>query len=358
MKILMLAWRDMKHPLKGGAEVVTDIYLKGLASKGHKVTLFSAHVKGLPENETYHGYEIIRRGKRFSVHIKGLIYAKKNQDKYDIIIDQVNTIPFFTPLLIKREKRIAFFHQLCLNVWFYETKFPISIIGYLSERLYLNFYNNTKSFVVSNSTKNDLIKYCHAKDKNILILENQIDFPIIKKKTKKKKQFVFCARLVKSKRANDAISALSMTKDKNAKLIIIGDGPEMPNLKRLVKEKGLKKRVEFTGKLNFDERNKIMSESLAIVVTSVREGWGLIVTEANANMTPAITYDIQGLRDANRAGIIVKHNNPKEIAKEMDHIISDPKLSEDLNSSSIEFAKSHRDWQSNIDRLEQWLAKH
>jgi hypothetical protein len=53
MKILMLAWRDMKHPQKGGAEVVTDIYLKGLASKGHKITLFSSFFPGCKKKEDY-----------------------------------------------------------------------------------------------------------------------------------------------------------------------------------------------------------------------------------------------------------------------------------------------------------------
>jgi len=36
MKVLMLAWRDAKHPKMGGAEIVSDVYLKGLAEKVRK----------------------------------------------------------------------------------------------------------------------------------------------------------------------------------------------------------------------------------------------------------------------------------------------------------------------------------
>ncbi len=40
----------------------------------------------------------------------------------------------------------------------------------------------------------------------------------------------------------------------------------------------------------------------ALLVTSVREGWGLVVTEANALGTPAVAYDVPGLRDSVKQG--------------------------------------------------------
>ena len=145
MKILMLAWKDLNHPKKGGAEVVTDIYLKSLVKSGHEVTLFTAKYKDSKSQEKFNGYKIIRNGNSLSVYPKGLLYATKNQKDFDIIIDQVNTIPFFTPLTIKKEKRVAFFHQLCKNIWFYEKSFPLSAIGYLAESLYLKLYATTKT---------------------------------------------------------------------------------------------------------------------------------------------------------------------------------------------------------------------
>ena len=61
-KILMLSWRDMKHPQKGGAEVVSDVYLSHLAKQGHDVTLFSAAYPNSPKEEQYNNYKIIRKG--------------------------------------------------------------------------------------------------------------------------------------------------------------------------------------------------------------------------------------------------------------------------------------------------------
>ena len=45
-----------------------------------------------------------------------------------------------------------------------------------------------------------------------------------------------------------------------------------------------------------------MGEAHLLVATSIREGWGLVVTEANSVGTPAVTYDVHGLRDSVRNG--------------------------------------------------------
>ena len=45
----------------------------------------------------------------------------------------------------------------------------------------------------------------------------------------------------------------------------------------------------------------------------MREGWGLVVTQANAMGTPAIGYDVPGLRDSTRydeTGINVIEKSP------------------------------------------------
>ena len=358
MKILMLAWRDMKHPKMGGAEIVTDVYLKGLSKLGYKVTLFTARYENSKEQENFNGYEIIRKGKGIGAHFKGLIYAKKNEDYFDIIIDQINTLPFFTPLAIKKEKRVVFFHQLCKNIWFYESKFPVSLIGYLAESSYLKFYKNTRAFVVSESTKKDLIKYCWMNPNNILFLENQINFKPIKKPKEKENYFVFVGRLTKSKRVEDCIKALSQIKNKSTKLYIIGDGYDKYKnyLKKLTNNLDLNKQIIFTGKINNKERNKLIQKATAILVTSVKEGWGLIVTEANANGTVAITYNADGLRDANKTGFITKENNPEELARLMNFFLGDKNLLREKSEDSLRFAREHCDWDNNTWRLEEWIT--
>lgn len=198
---------------------------------------------------------------------------------------------------------------------------------------------------------------------NILVLENQIDFKPIKSSQIKQKSnyIIFCGRLNKSKRPEDVIQALAKSSSNNLKLIIIGNGNEKYKqyLIDLTKKLNLGNRVEFTGSISNEKRNNIMQKALAIVVTSVREGWGLIVTEANANGTIAITYNIEGLRDANtkETGFITKSNSPNSIAESIDLIIKSPKLRQSMELKALQFANAHSNWNKQVRRLEQWIKK-
>ncbi len=356
MKILMLSWKDLKNPEKGGAEVVIDIYLNGLAKKGHEVTLFTKKYQGALDEENYNEYKIIRKGGKLSVYLHGFLYALKNRNKFDIFIDQICVIPFFTPLVISKKKKIAFFHQLTKEIWFYECKFPLALIGYILEWFYLKLYFNTKCICVSKSTEKDWRKYSLSKES--IVLENNIDFKPIDKIIKKEKFFVFCGRLVRNKRVEDCIKAISQVK--NFKLHIIGEGDrtykhELANLISCLK---LEKRVIFTGYIPLEERNKLMAKAFAILVTSVREGWGLIVTEANANGTLAITYNVPGLRDANKTGFICKNNNYFELADYMNKLINNKSLMLTLSKKSLEFSKGYCNWEKNITEFDKWLKKY
>ena len=54
-----------------------------------------------------------------------------------------------------------------------------------------------------------------------------------------------------------------------------------------------------------------------VLIPSIREGWGLIVTESNAMGTPVVAYDVNGLRDSvldGRNGILVKGKDPESLA--------------------------------------------
>jgi len=95
MKILWLNWKDIQHPQAGGAEVVTDQIASRLARDGNEVILLSGAGRGV-KGDQIHGYKVFRLGNKFSLYWKAFRYYKKYlQDWADIIIEEVNTIPFF-----------------------------------------------------------------------------------------------------------------------------------------------------------------------------------------------------------------------------------------------------------------------
>ena len=217
MNLLMFSWRDIKHPFKGGAEIYTYEILKRLVKKGHKVTWFGSAYNGCKSQEIVNGINIIRQGSFLSVYWKAYqFYNKEFKGNFDLVIDQINTIPFFTPFYVK-EKRLSLIFQLARSVWFSELHFPLSLFGYLLESVYLCIYKNQKTVTISNSSRNDL-KLLGFKD--ITVIPVGLSFESLKQVPKKNNDFtvLFVGRLKKSKRVYDVIKAFNKVVKKNKKV--------------------------------------------------------------------------------------------------------------------------------------------
>ena len=128
MKILILNWRDIKHPLAGGAEIATHEHAKAWISAGHSVTMFSSTFPNGKIEETIDGMRIIREGNHYTVHLKAAhFYLKNLKSKIDLVVDEFHFIPFFTPLYVSR-KKIAYIHETAGENWFKNIYFPLNLI--------------------------------------------------------------------------------------------------------------------------------------------------------------------------------------------------------------------------------------
>lgn len=344
MRILVMNWRDIRNPAHGGAEVFTHEHMKRWAKAGHECYLITSAFPGCKYIEKIDGCTIYRSGNKFTVYWNAYkLYKKYFKGKIDLVIDEINTIPFFTPFYVK-EKKMSLIHQLCREIWFYETVFPFSLVGYLAEPLYLQLYKKYPSMVVSPSTKKDVEKYGF---RDISIIPEGIDFkPLSKIPKKEKNTMIYVGRLKKSKRVHHIIKALKLVKVKipDIKLWIVGNGD--PHYKeylyKILEKYQLSNNVRFFGYINFDERNNLMSKAETIVVTSVKEGWGLIVLEANSMGTPAIVYNVDGVKDAvknKETGLIVADSNPKYLAEIAIEFLHNTNLKSKLSQNALEYSR-------------------
>src|SRR3990167_288603 len=97
MNILWLSWRDIKNPMAGGAELVAHETAKRLVKTGHTVTIVTAKFPGAKNTETIDDVKILRAGNSFTCRVFAFFkYQKQFKGKIDIVIDEINTIPFFT----------------------------------------------------------------------------------------------------------------------------------------------------------------------------------------------------------------------------------------------------------------------
>src|SRR5207245_5962856 len=82
-------------------------------------------------------------------------YRRSVRRNFDLVIDEVNTMPFFSPLWAGIPTFMLIF-QLAREVWWYESRFPISAIGYTIEPRYLRVYRHSPVITISRSTALDL----------------------------------------------------------------------------------------------------------------------------------------------------------------------------------------------------------
>ena len=156
MQILWLSWRDIKNPDAGGAEKVAIEVTSRFVRDQISVTIFSSHFVNAKNQEKIRGVKIIRRGGLITCRLFAFLYYIRRASEFDLIIDEINTIPFFSVLWAKK-KTITLIHQLAKEYWFKHTIFPLNFIGYLIEPIWLKLYRNSQTLALGNSTKKDLL---------------------------------------------------------------------------------------------------------------------------------------------------------------------------------------------------------
>jgi glycosyltransferase involved in cell wall biosynthesis/O-antigen/teichoic acid export membrane protein len=322
LRILILNWRDLAHPKAGGAEVYTHNVANEWIKLGHDVTLFCGTVENKPAIEDIEGLHVIRRGSRWNVYRQARhFYQNEGRGKFDLVIDEVNTRPFFAPKWVDDAKVMALIHQVCRELWQYQVPFPVAFVGrYWFEPRWLRAYREVPTATLSTSSKESLENYGLKRVEIVPVGHNgHAERPDVQRETVP--TIVFIGRLEAHKRPEEAIRAFELLREKampTAKLWIIGSGPMEEELRRSVPDG-----VEFLGRISQDEKTSRLARAHVLVVTSVREGWGLVVTEAAAVGTPVVAYRVAGLSDSVKASNgVLTAPNPKQLSFVLQELLS------------------------------------
>ncbi|MFH0737216.1 MAG: glycosyltransferase family 4 protein [Candidatus Micrarchaeota archaeon] len=358
MRIAFFNWRDIRHPAGGGAEVFVHEILRRLAAKGHKATIFCGTYPGAAPYEMIDGIEHVRYGSRFMIYPKSVLCYKKHiEGKYDIIVDSVNGMPFFTPLFAK-EKVVPLIYQLTRELWYSGLSLPLAVFGTYTEDLMLRPYHNLKTITISDSTKADL-RALGFKDVGIVSCATGIRAPQDPVK-ESRPTLLYLGRITKAKRVDHAIRAFQLIRSElpDAQLWIAGAGSQEPRLKRLSTDLGLEKSVRFFGRVSEEEKARLMASAHLLLFPAVREGWGIVVLEANACGTPVLGYDVPGVRDSVREGTngyLVKDGDINAMGKKAVSLLTDPVALKELSRSAKGYA-SEFSWDRSAKEFESALA--
>ncbi len=101
---------------------------------------------------------------------------------------------------------------------------------------------------------------------------------------------VTVAHLVARKRHQDVVRALWLLRDRHPRLryLVVGDGPERPQLQHLADQLGVADRVEFAGQRPHAEAVSLAHGADLFVMPSIDEAFGVAYVEAMAGGVPAI----------------------------------------------------------------------
>jgi glycosyltransferase involved in cell wall biosynthesis len=340
LRILWFNWRCWLNPAMGGAEVFTREVIKNWVSKGLDVTLFTSMFPGCKKEEISEGATIVRDGGRLSVYCKAKkAYERRfSKQDFDVVIDEINTVPFFTPKFVENSRVFALIHQLAREYWYYETPFPVNYLGYhYFEDKWLSCYSDTPTVTVSESSRHDLESLGFQK---IHVVSEGLGFAPLP--TMPKKEFkpiiVFAGRLKRTKRPDHAIKAFKLIRKEipDAELWVIGDGPFKRELMQIA-DGG----ITFFGNVDNAKRRDLIQKSSVLINPGIREGWGLNIIEANALGVPAVAYNVPGLCDSikdNETGILAK-DDVNELAAKAIVLLNDKRKLKRLSQNALDYSR-------------------
>jgi len=343
MDILVLNWRDIKNPEAGGAEVHLHEILRRIAMTHHEVVFVSSKFKNCKDYEVVDGLKVIRIGNKFFFNFSAFWYymTKLRKEHFDIVIDGVSKIPLYTPLYIKKPL-VAIIHHIHGKTLFKELPFLMGAYVYFSEKLIPFFYKHIPFITVSESTKKELIRMGIPK-KNIKVIYNAFDHELHKLGKKSEMPLVaYVGRIKKYKQLDLLIKAFRLVKKRlpKAELIVAGKGNCHKELKGLADKLGMN--LELHGEITDEEKVRILQSSWVFVTPSMKEGWGITVIEANACGTPAIAFNVPGLRDSiknERTGLLVEYDNIKSLSEAIIDILENEHLRKKLSKNAFDYSK-------------------
>ncbi len=358
-RLLVINWQDLENPLAGGAEVHLQENLKRLVATGFDVTLLCSNFDGGEPETRWEGVRIIRRGGRFDFNwrVPTLVRGLLKQEPMDLVIEDINKIPFYTPCYISVPVLAIVPHMFATTV-FHEINFVLASYIYVSEFPLRWAYRRIPFCVISESTRDDLRSRGFTSEQ-VEVIHCGIDrdsYTVDPDVPKSEEPLVlYLGRLKKYKCVHHLIDAFARLPrgGRASRLVIVGDGDYRLHLERQVERLGLSERVRFTGFSSQADKLDDLRRAWVAVCPSLKEGWGLTNIEANACGTAVVAADVPGLRDSVRhdvTGRLYPHGDIARLEGDLEAILSDPPLREKYESGGRQWAAQF-DWDTAAARL-------
>ncbi|MBC7318546.1 glycosyltransferase family 4 protein, partial [Candidatus Bipolaricaulota bacterium] len=276
---------------------------------------------------------------------------------YDIIDAQTYAplLPAFIASRIKRTSMIATIHDVSST--FSDQWIQSSKVAKLAEKILLKLPYD-KIVTVSNATKEALVKDYRIKPERIQVIYNGVDLSLIDsiKASRLPDTLIFVGRLAPHKHVDHLLKIVKELKNEipNIKLKIIGDGIEKNRLLKLVKDYKIQDRVTFYTNLKYADVIYHMKASSILVLPSTREGFGMVLAEANACNRPVIAYKSGGVVEVikdGENGFLVEPLNIESLKEKIKILLSDEKSQQEFGEKGRKIVEEKFNWDKIIEEV-------
>ncbi|MDP4104595.1 MAG: N-acetyl-alpha-D-glucosaminyl L-malate synthase BshA [Bacillota bacterium] len=358
------------YPTVGGSGVVATELGKMLAERGHEIHFISSslpfRLKRMYHNIYYHQVEVnqysVFQFPPYDIALASKMAEVVNMEKLDLLHVHY-AIPHAVCAILAK--------QMCnRNLKIVTTLHgtDITVLGYDSSLTDAIKFGIEKSDIVT-AVSNSLIEQTYElinPDKPIETVYNFIDHRVYQKSDSShlreefeidlaEKVIIHVSNFRPVKRVEDVVKTFAkIAKTMPAKLLLVGDGPEVSKVSKLVNKLGLNNRVLFLGRQ--ENLEELYSISDLMLLLSEKESFGLVLLEAMACGVPCIGTNVGGIPEVieeGKTGFICNLGDIEDIAAKAIYLLTEQELHKKFSEMAIETVRSKFHAETIVKQYEQ-----
>ena len=339
----VVAWRDYDDEEAGGSERHAHLIMGAWAAAGVEVRMTTSTAPGAPPHITRAGYRVTRRTGRYSIFPRAIASGVVGRlGRGDGLVEIWNGMPFLSPLWA-RCPRVVLLHHVHGEMWKMVLPRGLAQVGHAVEHtLAPPVYRRSRIVTLSPSSKQEIVDQLGIPASQVTVCPPGVE-PRFSPGTACSEAPLVAAvgRLVPVKRYQLLIEVLLGLKPRIPELqaVIAGEGYERPMLEAMIRTAGAESWISLPGYLDDAGLVDLYRRSWVVASTSLREGWGMTVTEAGACGTPSVVSRISGHRDAvvdGQSGLLV--DTLDEMGSSLHSVLTDDILRKRLALGAVDFS--------------------
>jgi len=285
--LVFVAWRDLANARAGGSEVLVDRLAEGMTARGDQVTLLC----GGPAAQR--PYQVIRNGGTYTQFLRAPLAYRRRLRDCDLVVEVCNGMPFFAPLWSSRPL-VCLVNHVHTDLWRMRMPPPFSTAGRFTESVLMPWAHRKNLFLTVSSSTAAALQEIGVSADRIRQICNGVMQPDPPTPRSAEPMFLALGRLTDYKRLDLLLRLWERVRPVvGGRLVIAGDGPERARIEALAGPD-----VVVTGRVSEQEKHRLLCSAWMLLHPAMIEGWGIVIAEAAIRGTPAIGFDVPGLRDS------------------------------------------------------------